>query len=335
VDDFSLRYFFILFMILLVSCSNEAPLTVFDFSEVQMGVDFKLRIYAENESIARTAAGKAFARIAELDAICSDYKVDSELWQINEKAGLGVPYKISTDLTYLLDKARYFSQISNGAFDITAGPYVLLWRQARAKKSIPAERSMLRAANKVGMQKVEIDTEQNLVTLKAEKMRLDLGAIAKGYAADEALKVLLREGAKYALVDGSGDMAMSESPEGHWQVFIANSESEATEYVELRAGSIATSGDATQYVELDGVRYSHIVDPRTGMGVVGSSLVTVIAQDGMSADALASAVSVMGPEEGIALIETIPNVEVCVQSMQNGKLYKASSSGFPVVKVRR
>ena len=320
---------------LLTSCQTD-PREKYLFNDRQMGVEFRYTVYAKSKEQAQRAVTAANKRVSELNQIFSDYIVDSELWQLSESSGTNQSVKVSQEMWDILKKSMEFHKVSNGAFDITAGPYFYLWRIARVKKSLPSARSMTRAANKVGVDKIIFDDLQQKVTLTADNMRLDLGGIAKGYAADEALKVLLSHGVKYALVDASGDIAFTESPNGFWPIYLADEEkTSASQMIELQQGAVATSGDTLQFVEIDGKRYSHIIDPKTGIGVTNRCRVTIVAQDCMTADALASTVTVLGPEKGLELIEKMDGVEVYIQQIVGDGLKSFKSSGFPELKIKK
>lgn len=314
---------------LLVSSCVSKPLKLHSYKAVKMGVDFRIDLYAKSEEMAEQAASKAFDRIEQINSVMSDYIVDSELWKLSESSGSNRAFQVSDDMWQILNFSKRINQLSEGAFDITAGPYILLWRKARVIKRLPDERSMKRAANRVGMDKIMFNDVDKSVKLAVPKMRLDLGGVAKGYAADEALKVLKSEGIEYAMVDGSGDISMTAHPEGNWRIFISDSHESSGFFVELSTCSIATSGDTFQNVEIGGKRFSHIVDPKTGIGVTDSFRVTVIARDGKTADALASSLTVMGPEKGISLVEKMNGVEALVSKMEEGKRVSYKSSGFP------
>ena len=319
-----------IFLILVNSCA-VGELYIFSFTTQKMGVDFRIDLYSSDKETAEKAVAAAFSRVDDINAKMSDYIVDSELWGISESSGKNIKKKVSDDMWNVLTSAKEVYEKSDGAFDITAGPYILLWRKARVIKRLPAERSMQRAANKVGMKKVKFYEQTKSVELTADRMRLDLGGIAKGYAADEALKTLKEYGIRYAMVDGSGDISITEHPDGVWDVFISNNSDGGQSYVSLSKGAIATSGDTYQNVELGAKKYSHIVDPKTGLGVTGSYRVTVIAGDGMSADSLASALTVMGPEKGLRLVENLSGVEALIEKLENGKPLTFKSSGFPEI----
>src|SRR5205823_12157791 len=188
------------------------------------------------------------------------------------------------------------------------GPVVSLWRKARREKRLPDPAKLAAAMSAVGYQKLRLDAKRHTAELLGPHMRLDLGAIAKGYAADEAIKILRLMGVTRALVSGGGDMAAGDPPPGKngWRVEVAPLDAPnapPARFVWLANAGLATSGDLFQHLEINGKRYSHIVDPHTGVGLTDHSLVTVIAPDGITADGLSTAISVLGPKGGARLVE--------------------------------
>jgi thiamine biosynthesis lipoprotein len=279
----------------------------FSYTEPHMGTRFKIILYAPDEATAQRAAKAAFARIAALDGIMSDYRETSELMQLCRKAATG-PVRVREDLFDVLSRAQELSIRSDGAFDVTVGPVVRLWRQARQARRLPDPEELAQARKLVSYTNVYLDRRTHSVELLRRGMLLDLGGIAKGYAADAAVAVLKKQGIDRALVAAGGDIVASGPPPGAdgWSVGIAPLEDpdrKPARSLPLRDAAVSTSGDAEQFVEIDGKRYSHIVDPRTGIGLVGRSSVTVLAPNGTTSDGLATAVSVLGPERGLALIE--------------------------------
>ncbi len=296
-------------------CRDGSPLRRFEFSQPQMGLPFRIVLYSVDEASGKAAAGAAFARISQLNGILSDYDADSELSRLSRAAGEERAVKLSDDLWNVLACAQALAQRTGGAFDVTVGPIVIQWRKARRENKLPPPTRLAEARAAVGWEKLRLDPRARTAKLLAPGMRLDLGAIAKGYAVDEAQKVLRARGITRALVAGGGDMAVSDPPPGQsgWRIEVAPldvTHAPPARFVLLRRRALATSGDVFQHVEIDGVRYSHIVDPRTGLGLTDHSLVTVIARDCMAADSLATAVSVLGPGEGIALVEQTPGAAV-------------------------
>jgi thiamine biosynthesis lipoprotein len=298
-----------LLLLALAGSAAEPSLTRFTYTEPHMGTRFKIVLYAPDEAGASAAAGEAFARIAALDGIMSDYRPASELMQLCRKAG-GDPVPVSEELFFVLSRGQEVSRLSDGAFDMTVGPVVKLWRRARRTERLPDPDDLKRALALVGYEKVRLGPKARTVQLRVPGMQLDLGGIAKGYAADEALRVLERRGVKRALVAAGGDIAVSGPPpdaEG-WSIGIApleDPDSKPSRYLVLKDAAVSTSGDAEQYVEIDGVRYSHIVDPHTGVGLVGRRSATVVARHGIKSDSLTKAVIVPGPERGLATIDKL------------------------------
>ena len=287
---------------------NPAATNRFEFSKPQMGLPFRIVLYATHAAEAEAAARAAFARVSALNDILSDYDTDSELSRLSRTAGEGRAVPVSLDLWRVLERAQEISAATDGAFDITVGPCVTLWRKARREKKLPRTDLLAEALKAVGWRKLQLDAKGRTARLLAPGMRLDLGSIAKGYAIDEALKVLREHGIRRALVTGGGDMAAGEPPPGRlgWRITLAPldvTNAPPARHVLLARAGLGTSGDLFQHVEIDGRRYSHIVEPRTGYGLTDHSLVTAIAPDCITANTLATSVSVMGPEQGLKLTE--------------------------------
>lgn len=286
----------------------DAPkLERFAFTEPHMGTRFQIILYAPDEASAQRAAKAAFERIAALDGIMSDYRPTSELMQLCAKAG-GEPVRVSDDLFHVLSRSQDLARRSDGAFDVTVGPIVRLWRQARKSRQLPDPKELAAARALVGHDKMRLDDKAKTVQLLKPGMQLDLGGIAKGYAGDAALLVLKKHGIERALVAAGGDIVVSGPPPGAegWKVAIAPLEGPDKGPVRsllLRDAAVSTAGDAEQFVEIGGKRYSHIVDPRTGVGLIGRSSTTVLARDGLTSDGLDTAISVLGPEKGLPLVE--------------------------------
>ena len=300
------------------SARTSLPEARYEFTRPEMGMPFHLTFYAPNALIASNAAAAAFARVAQLNAIFSDYEDDSELTLLSKTAGQGRAVSLSDDLWRVLSQAQEFSRRSNGAFDVTVGPMVQLWRRARRQRALPPPDQLTSARTAVGWQKLELDATHRTAKLLVPGMRLDLGAIAKGCALDAALAVLRSNGLPRALVNCGGDMAAGDPPPGRtgWRIEIAPlnpTNAPPTRFVSLANEGLATSGDLYQRVILNGVRYSHIVDPRTGVGLTDHSLVVVIAPDATTADALSTTVSVLGPEKGLSLVEATPGAAAHIQ----------------------
>ena len=304
----------------------------YEATQRQLGTDVQIILYAENREQAEAALGAAFARIEQLEQVLSDYDEKSESSELGRRAPMQQPEPVSNDLWHALQVSQLVSQKSRGAFDVTVGPLSRLWRRARRQGELPSEERMTVARAAVGFRFVRLYPRSQSVELLRPGMRLDFGGIGKGMAADVALEEIAARGLRIALVDCGGDMSIGDAPPGSmgWRIGVASLDSDSAERVILLSNvGVATSGDAHQYVEIDGTRYSHIVDPRTGIGLTTRSSVTVIAADGMLADAVASAVSVLGPRRGTRLARFWSGVESQVLSLRDGVPQRLATPGFP------
>ena len=276
-----------------------------------MGLPVRILLYAPTERRAERAAEAAFARIAALDAVMSDYREDSELRRLEKTSGDWTP--VSPDLLEVLAEAVSIARATGGTFDPTVGPIVALWREARAAGRMPAGPAIEAARAAVGWKHLEVDRRRGAVRLGKKGMRLDLGGIAKGYILQQALMTLRSEGLGRALIESGGDIVVGSGPPGlaGWRVDVPDaSEDVRRRASELTNAAIATSGADAQFVEIDGVRYSHVVDPRTGIGVTHNVTARVIADDAATADALATALSVSGPDGVQAALAAYPDVVI-------------------------
>ncbi|MEZ6235437.1 MAG: FAD:protein FMN transferase [Phycisphaerales bacterium] len=293
-----------------------------EFIRLLMGVEVRILIWSEDAVAATRGAAVAFARIAAIEDVASDWRASSEVMRLcREPAGAEVA--VSGDLLAMLDCAERVSMASGGAFDATIGAVTHLWREAGRQGRTPSEAEIARARSLVGFRHVVIDLVRGTVRLRREGVVIDLGGIAQGYAAREALAVLASHGLAAACVDVSGDIAVGEPPAGREGWRIAVPSPEGARVLVLSHAAVSTSGDGEQAVEVLGddgevVRESHILDPQRGRGVVGMNAVTVVGPDAMLCDALATAVSVMGAERGRDLIARIPGYDVIVVGVDGG-----------------
>jgi thiamine biosynthesis lipoprotein len=320
------------------SAVNRVPLRLerFAFDRMAMGTRFRLVLYAPSDAVATRAASAAFDRIRALDALLSDYDPKSELSRLSARSGGGAVF-VSAPLKTVLERAQDIAHRSGGAFDVTVGPFVQLWRAAHRSGRLPDPDALALARTRVGYRLLRIDRSEDgaRVTLAVPNMALDLGAIAKGYAADEALRALREHECSRALVDAGGDLALGDPPpkKAGWRIDVAGKGADAPPVRRLILSNVgvATSGDLHRHLTVGGVRYSHIVDPRTGLGVTGGPQVTVIAQDAITADALASAVGVLGVG-GLPMVEAIEGAAALLlrDEADSGSPTCVASSRFPV-----
>jgi thiamine biosynthesis lipoprotein len=292
-------------------------------------------LYASDKASATTASRAAFDRIAALDHIMSDYDSGSELMRLCRAAG-GQPAMISEDLWRVMAAAQDLAEKSDGAFDITVGPVVQLWRRARRKHELPEPERLAAALALVGYQNVILDAKRRTARLRKPGMRLDLGGIAKGDAADQALIALRRSRIPIALVAAAGDIAVGDPPPDRtdWRVGIEAFESPASppsEFVGIHNSAASTSGDSEQHLEIGGVRYSHIINPKTGMALTGRCSATVTSPHDIQADCYATALCVMGPERGFKLIAGLPGGAALMMEDEAGQIRRRQTSQFPAL----
>lgn len=314
---------------LLGACSlpEEAPLSEHVFAEPHMGTRVTIKMWADSEARAERAAKAGFDVFRRLDAMMSDYRPDSELSLLSDAAGRG-PQAVSPELYDVLLESKRVAERTGGAFDVTIAPVVLLWRKARKERALPAPDVLKEALAKVGH--ADLSLHQGRAELKRPGMRLDLGGIAKGYACDKALAALAVEGVTRAYVDAGGGMSIGDPPPGRpgWRIGMIG---DARRVLLLKNRGVATAGDIEQFVEIEGRRYSHIVDPKTGLGLTNRAMCTVVAPSGFAADAVDTAICVLGAERGFAL----GGLEAWMSWIEDGKVRTAETPGFKALEDQR
>jgi thiamine biosynthesis lipoprotein len=299
----------VLVLTLLGALFQQDELSRFEASKPVMGVEFGVILYAKDRATAEAGFSKAFAKIDAVNEALSDYQPDSEINRLCRGAPHEKPVEVSEILFEALSLSKMMHEHSDGAFDVTIGPASRVWREARKQKKLPGDDLISEAKARMGMEAIVFETENpsRLVSILKAEMQLDFGGIGKGLAADRAMEVLRELGIKSALINASGDVFAGDAPPNRkgWTIQIPSTDPRNVQTMTIANQAVATSGDVFQYLEVDGVRYSHIVDPKTAEAVSQSRIVTVVCQSGAKADALASALSVMG-REGFSVGETLP-----------------------------
>jgi FAD:protein FMN transferase len=303
------------------------------FNLPKMGTRFNIIIYHRDAKEAQKAAMAAFDRIEELEDIFSDYRERSEV-NLLCLGAVGSPVNISPELFRMLTASLRISELSGGAFDVTIGPVVQLWREARKNRRLPDPEEIRRVQRLVGYRNVILDPDAQTAMLRLAHMKIDFGGIAKGYASDQALVELKARGMPSSLVAGGGDMAVGSPPPGKpgWKILIKNPEpgsGEAPDYVTLHDTGIGTSGDTFQFLEIDGRRYSHIINPATGTGLTDAASTTIIAPDGITADALATAANIMPIGQALKMVESLPGVSAAMVRRGPQGVLRFATAGFP------
>jgi FAD:protein FMN transferase len=304
------------FTLLMVIGCGQPPAATLRLAETRrlMGVPWTITVCTAREATGRAAIAAGFAEVERLERVLSDYDPESELSRLSAAAPMAAAHPVSRDLWRVLQQAVALRDRTDGSFDPTVGRLTTLWRQARRSERLPLPAKVQAALATVGTDALVLDPAARGVRLPKPGTRLDLGGIGMGYAADRALEAIAAAGVAAAMIDASGDVVVSAAPPGTagWRIAVASLGTRAQETSQpqepllLTHAAVTTSGDAFQAVEIDGQRYSHIVDPRTGLGVAGPAAVTVIAPDCTTADAVATAASVLGPAEGLPLVAGTP-----------------------------
>lgn len=322
-----------LLILLTFTFSGFAQYKKYTFQRPKMGSPFIIVAYATDSISLSKAVEKAFERIDTLNNIFSDYSETSEISQLCHHSAVKMWQSVSPDLLYILKRSQQAYNSSGGAYDITVGHIIKLWRKFKKEKRLPPPNELKMALSKTGFNKIDIDTVNSQIRFNTEGVRLDFGGIVKGYAAQEAIRVLREHGFIHALADAGGDLALSEKPvltEG-WQVAVSipNTENQLLpQFLYLKNQAVATSGDMFNSIEINGKRYSHIVNPKTGLGLTHQRSVTIIARDGALADWLATACSVLSIKKALKLIEKMQNVEILILENEKGEIKRWESSGF-------
>jgi thiamine biosynthesis lipoprotein len=309
----------------LVSCTKPDS-NLYRMNRLLMGTLVQITVAGTSEN-AKAACQAVVDEIGRVENLTSFHK-PSALTRLNERAGMG-PTKTDPELLALLRKSLAIARRTHDAFDPTIGPISRLWHFSAGDPRLPSREEVAHALSQTGLDKVKIDAAAGTVTLLDKGMALDLGGIAKGYALDRAAAVFKRHGIHAALVNAGGDILAlgMKGPDRPWRVGVqaprkANSIIAA---VELKDRVIVTSGDYERFFEKDGVRYHHILSPRTGYPAKGVRSVTVVSKDGVTADSLATAVFVMGVKKGLQEVESTAGVEALIVD-SSGRIHLSSGA---------
>lgn len=331
----ALFYIVTLLLFFILDSAAAQTLNRYEFSERHMGSDFGIILYAESDSIAYAASDSAYSRIEELNRVMSDYMEDSELSRLSRTSGSGERVELSEDLYRVLSEAQWKSYQTDGLFDATIGPMTKSWRQLRrsANPMLPSAPEQIQIKERVGYEHLVLNHEDQTARLLRRDMSLDLGGIGKGFAADEAMSVLSSFGIHSALIDAGGDVTLGDPPPDRetWTTAVPKLITrDGTEVIRLALSnkSVATSGDLYQFAMVDGVRYSHILNPKTGLGSTLQVQATVVSRTGTDADAWASVLSLMRPEEGIKFIEQVDGTEAILFVRKGDSVREFVSSGM-------
>ena len=322
-------------------CLPRKPVKIDSGYRVVMGTFARIVAIAPDANTARKAIEAAFEQIENIENLCSFYKSDSEVSKINRN-GYKNPVVVSAPTFEIIKKSIEFSRLSDGAFDITVGALEDLWRKAAKENLVPSQTDLENVHSKIGYEKIIIAPNDKSISFAADGIQIDLGAIAKGFAIDKAIEAAKKIGAIGAMVDIGGDIrCFGWSPDGKkfWQIGLQEpnpkSEDKSILTLKLNDFAVATSGDYQRFVLIDGKKYSHIMNTKTGKSSSGLASVSVICKSCTEADALATAVSVMGIEKGLALIEQLPQTEAILIPAGSEKFMQTRGAGSFILQKNR
>jgi thiamine biosynthesis lipoprotein len=318
------RFVFFAFasLVLLSGCGGKSATTapssnLYKATKEMMGTFVTITVVATDaeQPKAQQAVANAFDRMRRIEDLMSIHRDDTELAHVNREA-FAAPVRVSDDTYEVIRASIQFAKDTEGAFDITVGPLVKLWEEAGKTGKLPADAEIKEALTRVGaVDKLKLDDKEKTVRFMVRDMSIDLGGIAKGYAVDKAIEVLRAEGMNNAVVQAGGQVtAIGRNADGKkWLVDVRNffRANGHFERLELENMDVATSGDYERFVTIDGRRYSHIIDPRTGRPVEGASSVSIIAKDGATADAWSTAASVLGFNKATELLRKNDRYKDC------------------------
>jgi thiamine biosynthesis lipoprotein len=311
----------ILLLLLLTSCTSIKKT---EKTQELMGTFVTITVYDEDKDKAEQAIEKAFREIKRIENLLSSFKNDSELYLLNNYGYITEPSK---DIIYNLEKSVYYGNLTDGSFDITVKPILDLYsRSFKNYGKPPTDEQIKKTLLYVDYSKIRINKENNVIVL-ADKMKITLGGIAKGYAIDKAIELLKEQEIKHALINAGGDMrAIGNKGKDNWQIALQNprKKREHIAIISINNKSLATSGDYERFYD-DSKEFHHIIDPTTGYSAQELISVTIITDKAIDADALATSVFVLGKEKGLELIESLDNVEGLIITKEKEII---KSSGF-------
>lgn len=301
------------------------------FTETKMGSPFHIILIDGDSAKAAAIARNSFQLVDSFNRIFSDYDTTSELSKLNAQAGIR-PVKLSPALWDMILQSKKAYELSKGVFDITVAPLSTVWRKARKNNQFPDENLIKSTRRLIGFSKLVLDSLEHSVYLPVRGMRLDLGGIAKGYTAEKLVRFIRNNGIQKCLVDAGGDMVMGEAAanSGGWTIGVNIPETTdelLPDKLQLQNRSVATSGDAFQYIEHNGKKYSHIINPLTGYGITSQRNVTVIADNGTLADWLATAASILPLSAAKKLAESL-HASLLITEIEKGKIVSYQTSDF-------
>lgn len=299
-----------------------------------MGSRFEITVIAKDSNEANYDIDLAIDEITRIEKLISSWDPASQTSEINRNAGIK-PVKVDEELFNLISRAIEISKLTEGAFDISFASMDKIWKFDGSMTEMPSKEAINQSVAKVGYENIILDPENLTVFLKLEGMKIGFGGIGKGYAADKAKKLLMQKGVIAGIINASGDMnTWGKQPDGEfWKVAITNpmDKNKAFALLPLKDNAVVTSGNYEKYVTFNGIRYTHIIDPRTGYPATGIISATVFAPKAEIADALATSIFVMGKDVGIDFINQLPKIE-CIVIDEKGEIFTSKNIKIETLK---
>ena len=307
---------------------SEAKPKSFKKVEKLMGNRFEITVVAENENWANEKIELAIAEIRRIEKVFTTFDENSQTNLINKNAGI-CSVKVDSEVLGLIQRSLAISELTDGAFDITYGSLdKTLWNFDTKMKSLPDTNTAQSMVRLINFRNVIVDIEKCTVMLKEKGMRIGFGGIGKGYAAEMAKALLMKEGVKSGIVNASGDLVTwgVQPNEKPWTVGIANPDNAKTpfSFLEISNMAVATSGNYEKFIELNGKKYSHTINPKTGLPVTGIKSVTIICPYAEMADAMATPVTIMGVKVGLNLVNQMQQM-ACIIIDDRNKVYTSKN----------
>lgn len=304
---------------LLFSLSTSAQEN-FKRTLILMGSRFDITVVASNEKEGNEYIDSAIFEITRIEKLISSWDLNSETSSINKHSGIK-PIKVDKELFDLIERSIAISTLTNGAFDISYASMDRIWNYDGSMRKMPSDEEISNSIKKVGYQNISIDKEAQTVFLKLKGMKIGFGAIGKGYAADKAKALLIEKGVKAGIINASGDLnAWGKQADGSdWMVAITNplNKNKVFSWLPINDSAIVTSGNYEKFISFDGIRYSHIIDPRTGYPSTGIISTSIMTSNAELADAISTSVFVMGVETGLDFINQLKGVDCIIIDEEN------------------
>lgn len=319
------KYIFI--FILFVSLIPANAQTVGIRDTVLMGSRFKITLVGTDSISVEKNINKAIDEMVRIENLISDWKPTSQVSRINQNAGIQ-PVKVDQEVIDLTKRALYFSKITEGAFDISFAAMDRIWKFDGSMEEIPTSSAIQKAIEKIGYQHIIINEEASTIFLEKPGMKIGFGSTGKGYAADKARELMLQLGIKAGIIDASGDMTTwGTQPDGKpWRIGINNpfDRHQMADILSLKNAAVTTSGDYEKFVIIEGKRYSHIINPKTGMPSTGLTGVTVIGPNAEMCNGFSTSMMVLGKEKGLELINQQKDYAALLIT-DNGKIIRSKN----------